>query len=285
MFEQIFIPQHLVDEIEEWTDGILKNKEGGVVAKSEEGYSFHEISLADKKEQELFFEQIKSFVKEHCKVSPIKAALNYRQEEIDEITEFIGSSSFASIMVSIEKNIPLYCDDLGLRRAGVHLQPSLVTVGIQPILLKMKDRGLISLTHYSEALCQLILGGYFYISVNAYNLWWICEKYGRNASPQIDYILKRQLQGPYANYLSALIVAAHFIRKVWLEVPEKEDKLQLIDLAIEAVITGRDLLATKAHLKNILTLVFGHYKRPLPLLSERVDSWGFKDKFTATSPL
>ena len=259
------------------TDDILKNKEGGVVAKSEEGYFFHETSHTEKKEQELFFEQIKLFVKEHCELSPTKAVLNYRQEEVDEITKLTGISPFASIMVSIEKNIPLYCDDFGLRRAGVHLQPSLVTVGIQPILLKMKDRGLISLIRYSEALCQLILGGYFYISVSAYNLWWICDKYGRKASPQIGYVLKRQLQGPDADYLSALIVAVRFIRKVWLEVPEKEDKMQLIDLAIEAVVTGRDLVTTKAHLKHILTLIFGYYKSPLPLLSERIDNWDFKE--------
>ena len=273
MFAPIFVPRHLVDEIEEWTGEIFKNKAVGWVAKGEENYIFQELSPAEKQEQAVFLEKIKAFVKENCEIVPANAALIYPQEEVDNIAQITGISSFASIMVSIEKNLPLYCDDFGLRRVGSQLQPTLSSCGIQSILRKMKDRGIISLARYNEALWRLIVGGYFYISVNPSALWWICEKYEKKPSPEIGYILKRQLQGPNTDYLSALIVVVHFIRKVWLEVTDKEDKMKIIDMAIEAVITGRDLILTKAHLKNALVAVFRHYKRPLPLLFDRVDNW------------
>ncbi len=277
LFAAIFVPRHIVDEVEEWANDIFNNKAVGWAAKGEDSYIFQEFSEVDRQKQEEFLEKIRTFVREICEIVPASAALTYSQEKVEEITRITGISSFASIMVSIEKNLPLYCDDFGLRRVGSQLQPTLNTCGIQTILLKMKDRGIISSSRYNEALWQLIMGSYFYISVNPSALWWICERYEKKPSPEINHILKRQLQGPHTDYLSALIVVAHFIRKVWLEVTDKEDKMQIIDMTIDAVVSGRDLIPTKADLKNVLVVVFRHYKSPLPILFARIDNWSVKE--------
>ena len=108
--------------------------------------------------------------------------------------------------------------------------------------------------------------------MNALTLWWICEKNQKKPTSEIGMILKRQLQSPDAEYLSALFVAGSFIHKVWLEVTVKEDKLQIIDLAIEAIMTGRDFKQTTVHLKEVLTVTFKHYKSPLPILFEQIDN-------------
>jgi hypothetical protein len=101
----------------------------------------------------------------------------------------------------------------------------------------------------------------------------MCYGEGKKATPRMKRILRLSLQGPEWEEGTALQVAAHFTYRMWLEVNGEEEKLQLLDLVIEAIIAGRDAARVKSLLKAELTKTFVYLERALPLIHARVDAF------------
>jgi hypothetical protein len=100
----------------------------------------------------------------------------------------------------------------------------------------------------------------------------MCRSEGKKATPQMKRILRMSLQGPEWEEGSASQVAAQFTYQMWLEVREQEEKLQLLDPVIEALISGRDVAHVKTLLKAELSKTFVYLQRVLPLIYARIDA-------------
>jgi hypothetical protein len=137
----------------------------------------------------------------------------------------------------------------------------------------MKSRGLLSDIEHCEALKVLILANYIVISVNSRHLWWMCQSEGKKATPSMERILKLTLQGPDWEEVSVLKVASEFTYRMWLEIRELEEKLQLLDFVTGGLISGRDSERIKTLLKDGLSKTFAHLPSVLPIIYARIDAF------------
>ncbi|MBA3321402.1 MAG: hypothetical protein H0T45_08120, partial [Pyrinomonadaceae bacterium] len=126
---------------------------------------------------------------------------------------------------------------------------------------------------HCEALKTLILANYVVVPVTSQHLWWMCQSEGKKATLRMKRILRLMLQGPEWEEGSVLQVAAEFTHRMWLEVREQEEKLQLLDFVTEALISGRDAARVKTLLKAKLSKIFVYLQRALPLIHARIDAF------------
>jgi tetratricopeptide (TPR) repeat protein len=273
LFDRLIVPRPVIDKLNEWLmPQVGESKPTMMVWKDERGYMREDITSEMLESRRRFLEDIREFINNHADVVPVNKALDLPREHIDQYEEVFGAVSASSIFVANELNIPLYTDDLGLSVVADH-EWGVTGCSTQPVLLRMKNRGLFSAVRYWEALRTLILGNYSYISVTGDALWWMCERYQKKATDEIRRILKQTLQGPECDPRSALLVGARLIYRVWLEVSEMGDKVSLIDLVTDAIITARDRSQMKSELKTMVARVFGPYQSPLPMIFTRIDEY------------
>lgn len=218
-----------------------------------------------------FLGKIKSFVEQHTIVLPAVKALDVPGSQLEEYYEVLGESASASLFVASEMKLPLFLDDMVLNQIATDQRWQVQGVTTQLVLLRMKSRGLISLAEYYAALKKLILGNYAYILIDSHALWWMCRNEDMKATTGMQRILQRTL-GPECVPAAALRVGAEFIYRVWLEVGDKQEKLQLIDYVLDTLKSGKEAAQVKEPLKEMLTAIFRFLPAALPQVFERIDT-------------
>jgi tetratricopeptide (TPR) repeat protein len=271
IFRRIIVAQAVLDKLEAWIVEAERRSPYMTIREESGQYIREEISeemIASSKD---FLSKIKSFVEGHAEPLPAVKALDIPTEQLETYEEALGVSA-ASVFVASELNLPLYMDDLGLSQFAAGPEWRVQGVSTLAVLWKMKSRGLLSAYDHCLALKRLILANYIVVNVNSQQLFWICQSEGKKATLSMKHILKRSLQGPEWEEASALLVAAEFSHRMWLEVRELDDRFQLFDLIIEAVVSGREPERVKTLFKSALSKSFVHLPSALPLIYGRLDA-------------
>jgi hypothetical protein len=275
LFDRLIVPRPVIDELNEWlAPQVGEGKPTMMVWKDERGYMREDITEEMLENRRRFLEHIREFIDKSATIVPVNKVLDLPKEQVDQYETVFGTTSMSSLLVAHELKLPLYTDDLGLSLMAGQQEWGVTGCSTQSVLLRMKNRGLFSAIRYWEAQRKLILGNYFFISVSADALWWMCERNQKKATDEIRRILKQTLQGPECDPRSALLVGAQLINKVWLEVPEMDDKMSLIDFVTDAIVTGRNRAQMKSALKAMVEQIFGPYQSPLPVIFTRIDEYG-----------
>lgn len=265
IFNRIVVAQMVLDKLEKWLSE-LERQSPHMTMWGERGQYFHqEITEDIIARRRNFLDKIKSFVDQHTEKLPAIKALDIPSDQLDQYEEALGVSA-ASLFVASELKLPLYMDDVGLTQIAAHQEWQVQGVSTLSILAMMKSRGLLSAIEHCDALKALILANYVIISVNSQHLWWMCKSEGKKATPSMQRILMLMLQGPDWEEGSVLQVASEFTYRMWLEISELEEKLQLLDFVTAGLISGRDCERVKTLLKGALSKIFALLPSALPIL-------------------
>jgi tetratricopeptide (TPR) repeat protein len=278
LFDRLIVPRPVIDELNDWlAPQVGEGKPTMMVWRDERGYMREDVTEEMLENRRRFLEYIREFINKSATVVPVNKALDLPKEQVDQCETVFGIASMSSLFVAHELKLPLYTDDLGLSLRAGQQEWGVTGCSTPSVLLRMKNRGLFSAVRYWGALRTLILGNYFFISVNGDALMWMWEQSQKKTTDEIGRILKQTLQGPDCEPGSALQVGAQVIYKVWLDISEMDDKVSLIDLVTDAIITGRNQSQMKPALKAMVARAFGPYPSPLPTIFTRIDEYGRDD--------
>ena len=272
VFNRIIVAKPVLDKLEEWLTEVDRQSPHMVVWKEQEQYVRDEITAEDISRTRDFLGKIKSFVLAHAETVPALKALDIPSEQLNQYEAVLGMSA-TSIFVANELHVPLYMDDVGLSQIAAGPDWQVQGVSTLAVLIKMKSRGLISAREHCQALKTLILANYVVVHVTSPQLWWMCESEGRQATLQMKRILRLSLQGPEWEEGSASQVAAQFTYRMWLEVQDPDQKLQLLDFVIEALFSGREAARVKSLFKSELSRTFLYLQRALITIYARIDAF------------
>jgi len=272
-FRRIIVPQAVLDEINETlTERFFGPKPTMNLWKEEDQYLHREITAESQKRGQDFLERIRSFVESSAEIVPASGMLDFEKTKFDELGNILGHDAIATVLVARERKLPLFSDDLGLRRLARN-DWRVEGVWSQTILVSLRDRGVITKEDYCEAIRKLGLGNYYFVSINADDVMWVLDRSHMEPSYEVSRILSL-LEGPDCSEDSAIRIIADVIRKVWLEPTILyNQKLWVLDLALSALTKGRMARGVIERLKAALRVRFALMPLPLPVIFRRIDFW------------
>jgi hypothetical protein len=101
-----------------------------------------------------------------------------------------------------------------------------------------RDRGILSLSDYSEAINTLALSGHVYVSMDSFSLLHQAKKDGFRLTEELSRLLKA-VGGPSADLTTNVNVLAKFIDTCWREDPEPVQVLRMASEAFSTLSSGR----------------------------------------------
>lgn len=269
-FKRILIAQAVLDEVnEQLSKERLSGKESSTIWKEGDHYAYQEISEAARARRQSFLEALRSFIETYTEVVPAMSTLDIPKKEYKDVESLLGEGAIASILVAKEREALLYADDFGLRQMA-NQDWQVCGVWTQTVLESIRNRGLISLAEYYNALRKLILASYNFVRVDVRGLLWILRHNEMKASVEMRRILAI-LSGPHCDEMSAVVVGAEFTFLMWLQVPIYEEKIKLLDYILDSVLTGRIGAQVVPMFKAALRAQFAIYPKPLPTIFGRIE--------------
>lgn len=272
VFSRIVVAQVVLDKLEKWLNEAERRSPYMTIRPERGQYIREDITEEMIARSKDFLSRIKRFVESNAELVAAVKALDIPSDQLETYEEALGVSA-ASVFVASELKLPLYMDDVGLTQFAASPDWQVQGVSTIAVLAKMKGRGLLSAFDHCMALKTLILGNYIVVHVNTQQLWWMCQSEGWKATSRMKRILRLTLQGPEWEERAAVEVAAQFTHRMWLEVRELYDRLELVDSVVEAVVSGREEMRVKGLLKSQLSKTFTHLPSALPLIYSRIDAF------------
>ena len=237
-FSKIYVPQHLVDELNE----ILANRKFQL----KKGYStigydgtnffFVEVSKDQIENSIKQLLELKSFIQDNCIVTPISP------KYLDQIAQTVrdsrnsGLSSLATIIIANQIQIPIFADDAQLRAIA---QGYLKVPGFwsQIFLEDLKARQIISPEAYADNCIKLRLAGYRYTSVTLETIYLTLGKYNFETNRYTLAVINALR--PETTEDTAIDFAVAIISALWSSHVPIELKLNMLDNFLRALTAGR----------------------------------------------
>lgn len=252
LFQEIYVYQSAMDELEEIIYRESTKREHMMLGKEGEQYVRQEVTEDYLKKNREFLEGIISYIRTSCILLPLEKP--YSQKE-NRLAEIIGKSA-TDLITQRGDNIPIYTDDRNLRELAFN-ENRVGGIGIQTLLRKALEQGIISNDTYQENIISLIRLGYTYISIDAATLIYAVKANRGCANYDFETLLG-VITNQYTEESSAIIVSADFIKALWQEKLPTQYKSSYLDRILAALIrahnTSRPINQLKARLQIIMKL-------------------------------
>ena len=212
-----------------------------------------EVSQQEVEADFLSLERLIEWIGGHCAVLPWSASLGTRRGELKEIAEIIGDESLDTALIAADPARRLFSDDLRLRQLA-KAEFGVDGVTTQPILWRAVEKGVIDRDMYTKAVVQLATAGYVHTSIDASVLLEAARQAEWSvATPFSDVVVL--LRGEHCDAMSAVQVAAEFMRLVWQQpiLPRSSDYLLL--RLLDELAAGRNPLQVSEALLDVLSQI------------------------------
>lgn len=271
-FDAILVSQSTLDILtEELVNLAGAGTPRAIIGRRETGYFHYEVSQTDRDSWITFLEGAKEFLINLTKTIPVQKSLEMTTESIEQMEGVLGPSGATSVLAAQERNLPLYSDDLGLRKLA-QTEWNVASFCTSSLLADLRAKSLLSTDEYTTAIRQLILSNYRHIGVSANDLMWVLRDDQSNNLTTLPHVM-HALHGPECDEDSAVGVGADFTRLVWVESLLFHQKLVLLDLTISTLTTGRSVRPVLAKFKVALRQRFALLPLQLHVILQNITLW------------
>lgn len=272
IFQSIYFPQALLDEINEIILQIpLEARPSMAVSKQDDTYIREDVLPEDYDKKKQYLQSLIDYAKENTQVVSSKGIYFRKRKEHEELESALTKSSVATLDIAQENNLLVYTDDARLRLLAKQ-QWNVEGFWTQTVLNVMLKKEIISEDKYHELTIKLALSNYFFTSVNAQDIFWALKASDFKITDDISGLFCL-LNGPDCSDESAMIVITDLLQIVWLEVSLVHQKMNVLDLSLKSLATGRDYRNIINSLKKQLKVKF--YLQPIALreILKNIDIW------------
>lgn len=231
----------------------------------------HEVSQQEVEAYLLSLERLIEWIGAHCDVLPWSASLGTRRGELKEVAEIIGDESLDTVLISVDPARRLFSDDLRLRQLA-RAEFGVDGVSTQPILWRAVEKGVTDRDRYNKAVVQMVTAGYVHTSIDAPVLLEAARQADWSVeAPFSDVVVL--LRGEHCDGMSAVQVAAEFMRLVWQQpiLPRSTDYLVL--RLLDELAAGRNPLQVSEALLTVLSQVLVVHPIAHVELAKLIQAW------------
>jgi len=185
--------------------------------------------------REAFLREILRCIDQYCEVVPVLGPTELTETH-HALAEGLDAGTLDVLYLCIEQDAVLVSEDGGLRlwAAEVGIR---VSMGIQPVLMEARDRGLLAHSKYSEAIVGKICAGHDFVSVSAEDLLKIALETPDKISEEIKRVFE-SFHKPTLELESGLMVCGAFTQLAIAQLPV-DIAAAYGRLALNALLYGR----------------------------------------------
>lgn len=272
LFKIIFVPQAVLDDIGQLI--LTKTSDiGPTMSLGKEGdhYVRSDITADDVRKSREFLQMMVDFIQAKAEIVPSTAVFSLGKAKVEELEDLFGKSSIATVSAAKEREVLLYSDDLYLR---IYAERDWNVKGTwtQPILQNLAEKKIMTEDEYHRAVVTLAIARYSFVSINADTILWSLDQNGMASTFETGRVFEI-LHGPVCSEDSAVVTSVLLIRKLWLGNFLIEQKLQVLDMTLEALIVGRKGSVVLKKFKAGLQIALKYVPLSLQELLRSIEVW------------
>jgi tetratricopeptide (TPR) repeat protein len=238
-----------------------------ILAKRGDRYIADEVTPDRIAARHQFITTVLDFITSSVNVVPVHTLLEENAPHIPILRRAFGPVAMSCALAANEKSIMLWSDDVTLR-AWAHVNLGIPVAWTQSVLLDIVTAGKLSLEDYNEAVANLVLMNYRFVSIDHAAVFLVFVRNNFRINDEAKLVLG-ELKGPDCTLESAANVLSQVVKLVWVEQLLHETKLEVLDAILEVIIEGRSL-------KQSVSLLLSFIKERfflLPLAWEHIEQY------------
>ena len=178
----------IASSLKEHLQGILqihnKMEPSGVASEIDGQLHYQDIPQAYLDARSKFLNELLQFIDNHCDVVPVVGPESVTEQHV-MLEQHIGLASNDAILLSLERSAILVSEDGGFRTLAVGMGVE-TTSWLQPILMIMRDQGVISESQYSKSILNKLERRHNFTSVSANDLLWSAKATPNKVSEAVE---------------------------------------------------------------------------------------------------
>lgn len=256
-------------EVQRWQD---KPRDDAMYIGLEDGHLVRYSATAEELESSRRqFVELVDWIRANVQIVGVPPGVAERYASIREIGPSIGECFWDTICIGSQPGMIVVSDDLWLRRLG---KTSLNSHGVCSAMLLMSElrAGRLPQSQFDDAIAKMALSGYRWLPVSGA----ILEVVARFDQWQTGAGFRRALsalEGPQTSPESAAIVAAEFIRRVWLGVPIAQRRSIFLMAVLETLCVGRTRASVLSQFVNVVERLFALHPLGRDEIVRIVNGW------------
>lgn len=244
---EVFGKPLVAASLKEYLLGIIqihnKMEPSGIASEIDGNLHYQEIPRSYLDERGRFLNELLAFIDDHCEVVPVVGPEVVTEQQV-ALEQYIGLASNDTILLTRERDAILVSEDGGFRAlaAGMGVTSS---SWLQPILMIMRDKKIISESQYSKSILNKLERCHNFTSVAANDLLWAAKSCPNIVSPDVESAINT-FKNPTLDLASGVVVGSQFLTGA----VECVSPIALYDyfcLIIESISYGRDQYVNDIH--------------------------------------
>lgn len=205
--------------------------------------NFREIPRAYLEERSRFLNELLSFIDDHCEVVPVVGPEIVTEQQAD-LEQYIGFASNDTILLTRERNAILVSEDGGFRAlaSGMGVTSS---SWLQPILMILRDKKVISEFQYSKSILSKLERRHNFTSVASNDLLWAAKSCPNKVSRDIESAIET-FKSQALELTSGVVVSSQFLRGA-AECVSPNVLYDYFNVLFKSLSYGRDQYANDIH--------------------------------------
>jgi tetratricopeptide (TPR) repeat protein len=272
-FDNLYIPQHLIDELMEIRDDrhFMSVKGYKSITFKEGHFILDEISSNEITKSLDRIEELIAYVREKCQVVGIPTEQATFLTEPDQSLSDIGLISKATIIIAKQTNSPLLSDDARLRSIA-HREYGVPGFWTQALLKDLNNKGMISSEKYVEACVKLLLAGYTFTSVSEDLIVRVLKNHLYQTNPETMAAIEG-LKGPETLEDDAIRIGAGVITNLWMTSIPREQRLFQLWNILNTLVRNREPAIVLIKLETALSIRMASHDYLLNEVLQEVRNW------------
>jgi tetratricopeptide (TPR) repeat protein/SOS-response transcriptional repressor LexA len=239
-FKECLLTQSTVDLIlAALTELSGKQSEGFMIGYKEgEDYYRREVTADQIQSYLARLERLKVWVKENCRVVPVKGVAKLGQERRSKLEKLVGKAFLESMLAAQENSCPLYSDDFGTRSFASE-EFGVSGFWTQILVMGAVEAEMAPRELADKVAVDLVLRNHKHTTINGSTLLEAARRSGWTADEAFSRIVGA-LGDPRTEFRSALVVVADFAAQLWSEPILDLRREGLLRAALDAIAEQRN---------------------------------------------
>jgi len=188
-----------------------KMEPSGIASEIDGQLRYDKVPQSHLDERGRFLSELLAFIDDYCDVVPVVGPEVVTEQEA-ALEQYIGSASNDTILLTRERNAILVSED-GAFRALASGMGVASTSWLQPILMLLRDRKIISEEKYSKLVLDKLNRRHNFTSVDSKDLLWAAKSYPSSIAPEVESAMQT-FKSATLDLASGVVVGAQFLKVV-----------------------------------------------------------------------
>lgn len=271
MYTIVYASQSTKDDLDNIVQKLQMFTEGyTTISKLDDKYYREKITPETIERNVSFIKNIKRFLESNCQITGVNPKFSSQRRILAELH---GYSSVDPIFVSKERNIPLFSDDLFLRRLGQN-DYNVIGFSSQGLLRGAHDKDILSMDEFHSTIEKLLLSNYNYIGISGHFLLYIARKSFFNPADEKMHRVLKIIESPVTTPDSALNVLTDFIMGIWIDIQLlHHTKPMYLDMTLKALTRQRSIRQMLRKFRDIIQIKCKLIPIHASQIMQEIDNW------------